>query len=506
MRFAELRRSARARSAGCPAGVRPGWMSGIMSVRHSVQNMSGNVCLTFRSLAHTKSSTDGNAPLCAAMAEFGTPTRQPAVPYSPLVEQKPRTTTLECWCVCTIEDCRLIPNEERATANVFQKWHVVVPNFKVQVSKGTVELRKSGADQGVMSPTEALEQLEAADGRMMHGVLLHNPSSEIFPVNPQRVFSNMSSRETDVLRLKESLCWVQYNEAHQVLSVQLNFSVHVEAPADFAAFPFDRHMVPFQLNLRSFKNASAEKFSWVLPSEIPAWAKHVARFSEDKRHLTEIIRRREVDFARLEPVVLLDEDSGLTNKPILCIRLQRRPEKFILSVAMPIAMIVILALCTFFAASGFGDSTLQFSATLTSALTVTAFRTTVVTEDLPLNLTYLTYADVYIMFIFFYHMLMAIRAVYRSGLDHDHDQVEDLASVLHALRTDIALALLWVLPHALIIGSACQRGSVLRRCFGFDKVLRRDWSEVKESMVAGLGRRSLACETDSLPKAPQKEW
>ena len=46
--------------------------------------------------------------------------------------------------------------------------------------------------------------------------------------------------------------------------------------------------------------------------------------------------------------VLLADDSHPNMKPMLCLRLQRKATKFILSVSMPICMLVLLASSTFF--------------------------------------------------------------------------------------------------------------------------------------------------------------
>lgn len=59
--------------------------------------------------------------------------------------------------------------------------------------------------------------------------------------------------------------------------------------------------------------------------------------------------------------------------------------RFILGVALPVSMIVSLALLTFFTGHGRGDASMQFGAILTSALTVTNFRGD--QHDLPTDLT-----------------------------------------------------------------------------------------------------------------------
>jgi len=363
-----------------------------------------------------------------------------------------------CWLVSTIEDCRLVARNMTAEATVFQKWYMKSPRFLDRVLDEHI-IFKGGILDG-MKGQAAVDIIKKNDKEMLMGVRMSTVPTEIFPVNQERIFGNLDSTRSEPLVMKESVCWIQYTAATKILAVQLNFHVHVHSPVDFQRFPFDRHVVPFPLELRAFKDAKKEKKQWVLPDKYPEWAKEagLAKFPEDKDLMTEQVRESESggEFNHMFPTVLMDvwsESNTKPKKPVFCVRLQRSPRKFILSVVLPIFMIVLLALSTFFSGRGHGETSVHFAAILTSALTVTTFRSSVLSDDLPSDLTYLTTADWYLIMVFLYHVLMAARAVYRSSIpEAEIDTTDDTwYEVFHALKSDFALALIWLVPHVVFI-------------------------------------------------------
>jgi len=200
----------------------------------------------------------------------------------------------------------------------------------------------------------------------------------------------------------------------------------------------------------------------------------------------------------MTPVVLNDTYDPASEKrprkPVLCLRVYRDPSKFILIVCLPIMMIVLLALATFFAELGHGPYAGQFAATLTSALTVTTFFTTLKTRELPSDLMYLTYAEWYICTIFLFHVLMATRCMYRSSMpdviqDENHDFV-------HAVKADLVLTAIWMIPHICFLSVAFMRGGEKTLHYKLLSYVREPWHEVVAKSLRALTKDFKHCEVE----------
>lgn len=341
-------------------------------------------------------------------------------------------TSQEFWLSCTVQDLTLTPKQEVGQMVVMMKFHVRAPDFLECLRNGRGEL--TGRGFSGLSGTDAAAKVETYGNDIIHGVQLAHPPAHLFPVNPLMICRNESAKQATAVNVREHLCWVRYDAAHGILSVQMACQLAVTTPLNFKHFPFDRHVVPMQLATRAFLNADGQTLRWVLPPTIPEWAEPTAHYDDDRKLLVEKVRRSEGEFQHMPAVVLLPDLSLRPNdKPILCLRLQRKATKFILSVSLPIGMLVLLAGSTFFVPRAPSD--LQLTATVTSALTVTTFRNTVITNDLPPNLTYLTYADWYIFGTFAFHLVLAWRAVEFGQL---------------RLPIDVLLMTIWLAPHCVL--------------------------------------------------------
>ena len=86
-------------------------------------------------------------------------------------------------------------------------------------------------------------------------VQLDGPSADQFPVNPQHMFSNLKAQQAgdgSNCSVLAGLCWLRYDCAAGLLTVQHVFHATVEAPLDLRRFPYDSHVLPFELSLRGF--------------------------------------------------------------------------------------------------------------------------------------------------------------------------------------------------------------------------------------------------------------
>lgn len=217
------------------------------------------------------------------------PATTPTAPTPPALKRRfsSGSSVQECWLVTTIEDCRLVTKDQRGQAAIFMKWFLEAPTFLEMVEKQDVKLKGGAFDEDAGArdkrpPGErAVAIIKKNENQMMHGVRLVDAKSHVFPVNPQRIFGNLKQTgDFEPTQSKDSLCWVRWgwdDKAHEyLLSVQIVFYCVVSAPADFTRFPFDRQIVPFQLELRTFKDTMGRR-QWIIPNERPQWVEGVAK-------------------------------------------------------------------------------------------------------------------------------------------------------------------------------------------------------------------------------------
>ena len=170
--------------------------------------------------------------------------------------------------------------------------------------------------------------------------------------------------------------------------MQIVVNVTVHAPMSLQKYPYDRHIVPFCLATRATIDAQGEWTKWELCKKWPDWAPNKHR--EDKTILSETQTTPDLEYDHKRCFVYLDE-----MKPILCVRIERQPRNVMKRVAVPVFIVVCIAL----AVTGVKDKNVtygaEYTAALTSLLTLTALNYTV-QSSLP-TLPYLTLADWYFL-------------------------------------------------------------------------------------------------------------
>ena len=169
--------------------------------------------------------------------------------------------------------------------------------------------------------------------------------------------------------------------------MQIVVNVTVHAPMKLEKYPYDRHVIPFCLATRATKDADGTLTKWKLSKEWPKWAP--ADYSEDKTMLLESQTTPDLEYDHKQSFAYLPEKK----KPILCVLIERPPKNIMKRVALPISIVVSIALSV----SGIEESTFEdeYSAALTSLLTLTAFSYSV-QSSLP-KLNYLNWADRYFL-------------------------------------------------------------------------------------------------------------
>ena len=162
--------------------------------------------------------------------------------------------------------------------------------------------------------------------------------------------------------------------------------VTVHAPMSLQRYPYDRHVVPFCVGTRATKDADGTLHKWELSKEWPEWAP--ARWTEDKTMLLEDQTTPDLEYRHKRCFPYLGGE-----KPILCVRIERQPVNIMKRIALPVFIVVSIALSV----SGIEESSYldEYGAALTSLLTLTAFSYTV-QSSLP-KLPYLTWADCYFL-------------------------------------------------------------------------------------------------------------
>ena len=162
--------------------------------------------------------------------------------------------------------------------------------------------------------------------------------------------------------------------------VQIVMKVTVHAPMSLKRYPYDRHVVPFCVGTRNTKVTK-----WELSKEWPEWAPF--KFKQDKTMLLENQTTPDLEYRHKRCFAYHGK------KPILCVRIERQPVNIMKRIALPVFIVVSIALSV----SGIEESSYldEYGAALTSLLTLTAFSYTV-QSSLP-KLPYLTLADCYFL-------------------------------------------------------------------------------------------------------------
>ena len=171
--------------------------------------------------------------------------------------------------------------------------------------------------------------------------------------------------------------------------MQIVVDVIVHAPMDLNWYPYDRHIVPFCLAPRATNDRygkDKKETKWNLCKEWPEWAPF--KYPEDKAILSESQTTEDLEYDHEQCFAYLE-----MKKPILCVAIERNPMNIMTRVALPVFIVVSIALSV----SGIKKTSFQdeYSAALTSLLTLTAFSYSV-QSSLP-KLNYLNWADRYFL-------------------------------------------------------------------------------------------------------------
>ena len=170
--------------------------------------------------------------------------------------------------------------------------------------------------------------------------------------------------------------------------MQIVVNVTVHAPMDMNWYPYDRHIVPFALGTRATKDAEGIVHKWQLPEKWPDWAP--AKYSEDKMILSQRQTLPDLEYNHQQCFVYLEGRNA-----ILCVLIERDPKRVIIRTAVPVFIVVCIAL----AVSGIKATSFEaeYVATAGSLLTLTALYFTV-QQSLPKQtMPYLAWADFYFM-------------------------------------------------------------------------------------------------------------
>lgn len=379
------------------------------------------------------------------------------------------TVIHEFWLVATVQDCKLDAQKEVAHAKFFSKWHFQDAEFPKRVREGRRKLVGEG-DQDAASLAEKLEK-----GTMLKGKMLDEAAADAaeehpsmtFPVNLDLLFQNVTGT-SEVLK---NLCWVQFKDG--VVSVQLVMSVAVHAPMHLHEFPYDRHIIPFYLSTRSWKD-KAGKHKWKLAQTVPPWAPN--KYAEDKTILSEKMTVPDTEYDHRLPECYFGDEKdangkALDAKPILCLHVQRRPEQFVVRVTLPVFIVVSLALSVF----GIKGRSLEmeYNAAFTSLLTMTAFSFSV-QSTLP-HVAYMTIGDKYFLFGFLFHLLIVAKTLMVSASCEEDSYSSDLeiGEGIYLLGTTwcqnvdhwgaLTLVAAWIGVHSLMIADIWYPKLISRR-------------------------------------------
>ena len=357
------------------------------------------------------------------------------------------------WLVTTFESIDVKEKLSMASAKVYSKWHFRDSNFLEKVKDGRRAL-KNGVEALSEEKRIALAEPNGllASGEMLKGFVIEdgtatklstprlsptkakstifnsgapppvqtqsssyeNPSLT-FPVSLDSIFAN----HVGAPELLYSKCWVQYNPKTACVSVQLAFNVSVHAFSDnFSdSFPYDRHIIPFQIETRAWKTADGVREGWTLLKEVPDWAPK--KYDEDKTIITEGMTTADLELKSEPPFAELSD-----KRPLLCLRKERIPNILFRRQGLPVFIIVLLALLIFFIRGRTIE--MEYAAVSASFLTFTAYTLTV-NDVLGHTNSKLTYVDHYFSLAYIYYVvitlkIMAVSMTCGELAEFDHDE------------------------------------------------------------------------------------
>jgi hypothetical protein len=258
------------------------------------------------------------------------------------------------WLVATLDSCRIDTVSQMATTKIFLKFHWQDDTFIDKVRNGKRKFLSSELGAGELA--DGLSKGERYVATLNDAASDH--PSETFPVNIDAVFQNQTCSEK-----MANLCWVSYDDANKVVNVsdrcekanhlqqsahvvitlhmpmaqaQIALNVTVCAPMRLHAFPYDRHVIPFYMATRAWKDRGV-KHQWLPCMEWPEWAPN--EYSEDKVMLSEKQSLTDTEFQHKQCSVFFGKQLA---KPMLCLHVERRPGYFVWRVALPVFIVVRL--------------------------------------------------------------------------------------------------------------------------------------------------------------------
>ena len=328
------------------------------------------------------------------------------------MEAPSRQKTLPFWLSSKIAACTVDTATQTAEATFLSKWHFRDAGFADKVSRGErLIIDESGA-----AVKEAEAHALLANGDMLYGCTVkmgtrrgEHPNgehpSEVFPVNLDQIFANQLGKP-EVLR---NMCWIAWTKDSGTISIQLAFTVTVCCSLHLTSFPYDKHVIPFELETRTWRrNGLTPPVSWVLCAREPEWARNLvtARYSEDDCIVCmKVFESPEFYFD--EPCAHLSHGG---KKPLLCIQIERKSRFFVQRVTVPVFIVVLAAISCFMIRGRSYE--LEFNATFVSMLTITVYALTI-QDKLPM-LPYMTLGDYYFAFGYFYHLILCAKTVATS--------------------------------------------------------------------------------------------
>lgn len=308
-------------------------------------------------------------------------------------------------------------------------------------------------------------------------------SSDCFPVNPSHPFANwihldevkhLSRAESDHAPSLVTGDPPYFNFAQKVYQAKLQTKLNM------TRYPFDRHLVPVILALRSWKGDTPGRWElmtvfreeWLTQRWFPEGQK---LYSEDKTvgHVKDYWEyyREELRQAGpgLEPLVELLPG---TNKPVIYLKLQRDPLPAIFYISLPAFIVVSIVLMTLIlpfdeTEGAEGDATTYpvdyMQAVGTGLLTLTASQMAMFNK-MP-DSTSVTIADKYMLLSYFFLFFLGVQMV--------------VAAYTKAWTVDTGIIIIgafgcfWLLLHLVILLEYTRRYQLCSRLF------QQPWEKVK---------------------------
>eukprot|EP00039_Didymoeca_costata_P008030 m.107203 g.107203 ORF g.107203 m.107203 type:complete len:455 (+) comp13918_c0_seq1:94-1458(+) len=309
------------------------------------------------------------------------------------------------------------------------------------------------------------------DGKMNTNVILQDNTGTLYPFNKDSLFKHCTQE------MRSTWFSVQHGGEHgtSLLILQVDALLQKRDKFEVHLYPFDQHVLPFQLNIKWFPTdwlpSNSKRCRWELFDEPPCIINSAEKDANGKRkklrdalpgfgicdgmpsftatqYVVQDLRKDEI-FGELKQKPSIVHKSK-KKEVFLCVLLQRSPFFFGMNVVLPVFLIVLLSMSTF----TIDDAELYDIAAITLTTLLTLVGMKYITLTLIPQKSYATIADIYLIGSITMNCVVFLENVLTTT-----DRIKDSRRAMHYIIFGA-----WILLHVafLVAALALARRSNMR--------------------------------------------